>query len=120
MARSSKILSTSEQTQLEAVKTTIHQNIQNASQQNILQVACDNFKFAFERAIQIAGAAEKQSLTTSSKHINLFYAVVKSELIRNGVRADLIFPAQYNSSGKLNFTGFIKNKKQDVTAVPSA
>lgn len=116
----SKILNIVEEAQLEIVKDTIHQNIQTATPQNILQVACDNFKFAFERAIQIAGAKGKQSLTTSSKHINLFHEVVKSELIRNGVRADLIFPEQYNFSGEINFAGFIKAKKQDISAVPSA
>ena len=116
----SKILNSVEEAQLEIVKDAIHQNIQTATPQNILQVACDNFKFAFERAIQIAGAKGKQSLTTSSKHINLFHEVVKSELIRNGVRADLIFPEQYNSSGEINFAGFIKAKKQDISAVPSA
>lgn len=116
----SKILNTTEEALLEEVKNTIHQNIQNATPQNILQVACDNFKFAFEESIKIAGARGKQSLTTSSKHINLFHEVVKSELIRNGVRADLVFPPQYNSSGEINFAGFIKAKKQDISAVPVA
>jgi len=116
----SKILNATEEAALEIVKTTIHQNIQNANPLNILQVACDNFKFAFERAIQIAGARGKQSLTTSSKHINLFHEVVKSELIRNGVKPELVFPPQYNSSGEINFAGFIKAKKQDICAVPTA
>ncbi len=116
----SKILNATEVAQLEAVKDIIHQNIQNATPNNILQVACDNFKFAFERAILIAGDKGKQSLTTSSKHINLFHEVVKSELIRNGVRPDLVFPPQYNSAGEINFAGFIKAKKQDISAVPSA
>lgn len=116
----SKILNEREERQLELVKTTIHQNIQNATSLNILQVACDNFKFSFERAIQIAGERGKQSLTTSSKHINLFHEVVKSELIRNGVNSSLVFPPQYNSSGEIKFAGFIKAKKQDIVAIPAA
>ena len=89
----SKILSLEECAELELVKNIIHQNIQKATPLNILQIACDNFKFAFERAIQIAGVRGKQSLTTSSKHINLFHEVVKSELIRNGIKANLVFPS---------------------------
>ncbi len=114
----SKSLNSKQESQLNAVKATIHQNIIAANANNILQVACDNFKYAFEQAIIIAGVKGKQSLTTSSKHINLFHEVVKSELIRNNVAPDLIFPEQYNSSGELNFTGFIKAKKQDISAVP--
>jgi len=116
----SKILNKKNEAQLERVKNKIHNSIQNATPLNILQVACENFKFAFKRSIQIAGAVGKQSLTTSSKHINLFHEVVKSELIRNGVRADLVFPPQYKSSGEKKFAGFIKAKRQDVTAVPVA
>lgn len=116
----SKILSKRKSAQLERVKDTAHQNIVNATPQNILQVACDNFKFVFEQAVRIGGVEGKQSLTTSGKHINLFHEVVKSELIRNGVRADLVFPPQYNSTGEINFAGFIKAKKQDVSAVPVA
>lgn len=116
----SKILDAAEEALLDSVKNTIHQNIQNATPLNILQVACDNFKFAFDRAIQIAGSRGKQSLTTSSKHINLFHEVVKSELIRNGVNSNLIFPCQYHSSGEINFAGFIKAKKQDISAIPVA
>lgn len=116
----SKILTNAEEVQLQQVKDTIDQNIRNATPLNILQVACDNFRFAFKRAVEIAGDKGKQSLTTSSKHILLFHEVVKSELIRNGVRPDLIFPPQYSSEGELKFTGFIKAKKQDISAVPSA
>jgi len=116
----SKILSKRNQALLERVKNTIHRNVQIATPQNILQVACDNFKYAFEEAISIAGDKGKESLTTSSKHINLFHEVVKSELIRNGVSPNLVFPSQYNSSGELNFAGFIKAKKQDISAVPVA
>lgn len=116
----SKILNKKSESQLNRVKKQIHQNILDAQPGDILQVACDNFRDAFIRSIIIAGAAGKQSLTTSSKHINLFHEVVKSELIRNGVRADLVFPPQYKSSGELNFAGFIKAKKQDVSAVPTA
>jgi len=116
----SKILTDAEEVQLQQVKDTIDQNIRNATPLNILQVACDNFRFAFKRAVEIAGDKGKQSLTTSSKHIFLFHEVVKSELIRNGVRPDLIFPSQYSSEGELKFTGFIKAKKQDISAVPSA
>jgi hypothetical protein len=113
----SKILSDDEERKLGVVKTTIETNIKNATSANILQIACDNFKFAFEEAIKIAGDKGKTALVTSSKHINLFHEVVKSELIRNGVNPKLIFPALNNSNGELNLAGFIKAKKQDISVV---
>lgn len=116
----SKILTKREAKRLEAVKNTIHQNIVQASPTNILQIACDNFKYAFEQAIKIGGMRGKQSLTTSSKHINLFHEVVKSDLIKNSVHPDLIFPQQYNSAGEIKFTGFIKGKDQDISVIPRA
>lgn len=113
----SKILTANEEQLLSVVKSTIDTNIKAANPNNILQVACDNFKFAFEEAIKIAGDKGKTSLVTSSKHINLFHEVVKSELIRNGVNPTLIFPPLNNSKEELNLAGFIKAKKQDVSVV---
>jgi len=114
----SKILNSVEESQLEIVKNTIHQNIQVATPQNVLQVACDNFKYSLKQAIRIAGEKGKKSIINSSKPINLFHEVVKSELIKNGVRADLIFPPQYISSGETTYFGFIKHKRQDISVVP--
>lgn len=116
----SKILTASEELLLSAVKTQIDTNIKAAIPNNILQVACDNFKYAFEEAIKIAGDKGKTSLVTSSKHINLFHEVVKSELIRNGVNPQLIFPPLNNSKDELNLAGFIKAKKQDISVVPNS
>lgn len=115
----SKILTANEELLLSAVKTKIDTNIKAANPNNILQVACDNFKFAFEEAIKIAGDKGKTALVTSSKHINLFHEVVKSELIRNGVNPKLIFPPLNNSKDELNLAGFIKAKKQDISVVPN-
>lgn len=113
----SKILSENEELLLSNVKTQIDNNIRSANPNNILQVACENFKFAFEEAIKIAGDRGKTALVTSSKHINLFHEVVKSELIKNGVRPSLIFPPLNNSKEELNLAGFIKAKKQDISVV---
>ena len=113
----SKILNLKEELLLSKIKTQIETNIKAANPKNILQVACDNFKYAFEEAIRIAGDRGKTALVTSSKHINLFHEVVKSELIRNGVSPKLIFPPVSNSKDELNLSGFIKAKKQDISAV---
>jgi hypothetical protein len=113
----SKILTVKEEQLLFEVKTQIDNNIRSANPNNILQVACENFKFAFEEAIKIAGDRGKTALVTSSKHINLFHEVVKSELIRNGVAQRLIFPPLNNSKEELNLAGFIKAKKQDISVV---
>lgn len=115
----SKILTPNEEQLLSVAKATIDTNIKTANPNNILQVACDNFKFGFEEAIKIAGDKGKTALVTSSKHINLFHEVVKSELIRNGVNPQLIFPPLNNSKDELNLSGFIKAKKQDISVVPN-
>lgn len=113
----SKILALNEEQLLSNIKTTIEANIKGAVPNNILQVACDNFKYAFEEAIKIAGDRGKTALVTSSKHINLFHEVVKSELVRYGVNPQLIFPPINDSKGELNLAGFIKAKKQDISVV---
>lgn len=115
----SKILKGRQHLLLSAVKDKIDSNIKAATPNNILQIACDNFKYAFEESIRIAGDKGKTALVTSSKHINLFHEVVKSELIRNGVNPKLIFPPLNNSKDELNLTGFIKAKKQDISVVPN-
>lgn len=115
----SKILTPDKEAELNNIKTKIETQIRLATPANILQVACDNFKYIFEEAIKIAGIDGKNSLTTSSKHIQLFHEVVKSELIRLGVSGKLIFPKQYNSKGELKLAGFIKSKNQDISVVPN-
>ena len=113
----SKILTPNEEQLLSVVKANIEANIKAANPNNILQIACDNFKYAFEESINIAGDKGKTALVTSSKHINLFHEVVKSELIKNGVNPSLIFPPLNNSKDELNLAGFIKAKKQDISVV---
>lgn len=117
MMAKSKILKGRQHLLLSKVKARIDTNIKAADPNNILQIACDNFKYAFEEAIKIAGDKGKTALVTSSKHINLFHEVVKSELIRNGVNPTLIFPPLNNSKDELNLAGFIKAKQQDISVV---
>lgn len=113
----SKILTPQEEEELSVVKTLIDKNIKSANPNDILQIACDNFKYAFEESIKIAGDRGKTALVTSSKHIFLFHEVVKSELIRNGVNSNLIYPPLHDFNGELNLAGFIKAKKQDISVV---
>lgn len=114
----STYLTAAQDAQLTLVKTRISANINAAGPDNILQIACENFKYAFAQAIEIGGQKGKQSLTTSAKHIQLFHEVVKSEFIKAGVSPDLIYPRRTESSGELNLAGFLKAKKQDITIVP--
>ena len=51
----SKVLTQHQSNQLEIVKDTIAANINNSNQEEILAVACENFKYAFAQAITIAG-----------------------------------------------------------------
>lgn len=115
----SKVLTPAQDAQLTEVKATIANNINSAHQDEILKVACENFKYAFAQAIMIAGQKGKQSLTTSAKHIQLFHEVVKSEFIKAGVSGELIYPRRTESNGELNLAGFLKAKKQDITIVPN-
>lgn len=82
-----------------------------------LQEAVNEIKKSIEKAIKAAGTDGKNNLIRSQKPIKLLHEVVKSELIRNNVNANLLSPKLSESNGELGLAGFFKKKNQDVSVI---
>ena len=65
------------------------------------------------------GSRAKMSLIRSSRLIGYLHEWVKYELINNGVKPGNIFPPLGNSVPEIKITGFLKQKDQDITVIPS-
>lgn len=65
------------------------------------------------------GSLAKQSLIRSSRLIGYLHECVKYELIKNGVNKNNIFPPLGDSKPEIKITGFLKQKNQDITVIPS-
>jgi len=76
------------------------------------------FKKLFENAIEAEGSIGKTSLIRSSKIIELIHDAVKYELQEKGVNPKMIYPRLGESKPEINVTGFLKQKKQDITVLP--
>jgi hypothetical protein len=85
-----------------------------------LQEAINEIKKLVENAIKKDGTTGKNNLIRSQKPIKLLHDVVKSELIKNKVKADLISPKLGESNGELALAGFFKRKNQDVSVTPNS
>lgn len=85
-----------------------------------LQEAINEIKKLVENAIEKNGTTGKNNLIRSQKPIKLLHDVVKSELIKNNVKADLIIPKLGESNGELALAGFFKRKNQDVSVMPNS
>lgn len=79
----------------------------------------ENIKSLIELAIYERGEAGKRTVINSGKIINVLHEVVKSDLIRNGVRRNLIKPQLGSSKPEITLAGFLKYKRQDVCVFPN-
>ena len=86
-----------------------------------------NIKSDFDTAITTArfngnkyanGNKAKEALIRSQRIINLIHEVIKSEFVRCGVPAKMIYPPVGSSSPEIKIKGFLKSKNQDVTIIP--
>lgn len=84
-----------------------------------LQNALSSIKRSIENAIRTNGTEGKNNLIRSQRPIKLLHDVVKSELIRNGVKPELIVPQLGQSNGEYALAGFFKKKDQDICVVPN-
>jgi hypothetical protein len=84
-----------------------------------LQEALNEIKETIETAITTGGTTGKNNLIRSQKPIKLLHEVVKSELVKNKVNAELIRPKLEQSKGELSLSGFFKTKNQDICVVPN-
>ncbi|MEW4924236.1 hypothetical protein [Algibacter sp. 2305UL17-15] len=76
-------------------------------------------KSLIENSITERGEAGKRSVINSSKTINVLHEVVKSDLIFNGIKEDLIKPKLGTSKPEIRLAGFLKYKYQDVCVFPN-
>lgn len=79
-----------------------------------------HFKQLIEGAILERGAEGKKSMICSSAPINLIHDAVKHELLEQGVARENIFPRFGERRGEIKLAGLLKQKSQDVCAVPAA
>ena len=84
-----------------------------------IQKAVNNFKTLIEDSIKEGGEEAKQAMIRSSRPILNLHEAVKSELIKEGVAKDFIFPPLNYRTPELKLAGSRKQKNQDVCIVPS-
>ena len=84
-----------------------------------LKNALIRIKQDYENAIVDGGEVKKTSVIRSSKIINHIHEFIKQEFINNGISADKIYPQKSKKGPELTMTGFLKNKSQDITVIPS-
>lgn len=84
-----------------------------------LESGLESIKAMIEDAIITKGESGKRSIINSSKTINILHEVVKSDLILNGVRKELIKPELGASKPEVRIAGFLKYKYQDVCVFPN-
>lgn len=76
------------------------------------------FKFLIEDAIKRGGVDEKNKVIRSSKPVNLIHDMVKKQLIENDVNNVCIFPHIGSSKPEIKIAGWLKQKDQDICAIP--
>ncbi len=83
-----------------------------------LSQGINNIKKTIEAAIIENGEQGKKSIINSSKPINILHEVVKSSLIKSGIKPELIHPQIGKSKPEISLAGFLKLKKQDICVFP--
>ncbi|MGN0894935.1 MAG: hypothetical protein ACI4ND_08085 [Succinivibrio sp.] len=76
------------------------------------------FKQSIEDAICKNGVEGKNAIIRTSKPVNLIHDIVKKQLICNGVDPKCINPPLDYSSPEIKIAGWLKQKDQDIVAVP--
>lgn len=111
----SKSLKATEEVKINKIKTDIIKKIKLAGVNGLtINQAAVIFKEALDKSIKIAGVRGKESLIRSQEPIKIFHEVIKQELVKKGVRQDLIIPKLGQSSGEMPLYGYFKDKAQDI------
>ena len=93
-----------------------------------IQQILTNIKSDFDTAITTRrfngnryanGNKAKEALIRSQRIINYIHEFIKSEFVRCGVPAQMIYPPVGNSSPEIKIKGFLKSKNQDVAIIPT-
>lgn len=116
----SKSLKPAEEAKIAQIKTDIIKKIKKAGADGLsINQAAVIFKSALDKSIKIAGVRGKESLIRSQEPIKIFHEVIKQQLVKNGVRKDLIIPTLGQSHGEMPLYGFFKDKAQDICIKPN-
>lgn len=84
-----------------------------------MQSAVNQIKSDIENSIKTGGVDGKNSLIRSQKLINLIHEAVKHELLAHNIIPANIFPPIGSTKPELKVAGFLKQKDQDISIVPS-
>lgn len=116
----SKSLTSAEEVKINKIKTDIIKKVKQAGTNGLtINQAAIIFKAALDKSIKIAGARGKESLIRSQEPIKIFHEVIKQELVKNGVKPELIIPILGQSYGEIPLYGYFKDKAQDICVMPN-
>lgn len=80
----------------------------------------DSVLTATHRGIQKKnGLQAKKSLICSSQLINYIHEYIKVQLVTNGINPNCVFPPLGETKPELQLTGFLKQKRQDISVLPN-
>ena len=74
-------------------------------------------KILYEQTIKSGGRDGVHSLIRSQKLIGIIHDYIKQELISYGISKDKIFPRLNETKPELRMSGFLKEKKQDISII---
>lgn len=94
---------------------------------NIEDVLCrikgemeESIETAMHRGVQKKhGLEAKKSLICSSQLINHIHEYIKIQLVQNGINAECVYPPLGHTKPELQLTGFLKQKRQDISVLPN-
>lgn len=82
-----------------------------------LKAKLKEIKILYEQAIKNGGRDGVHSLIRSQKLIGIIHDYIKQELISYGISKDKIFPRLNETKPELRMSGFLKEKKQDISII---
>ena len=102
------------------IKKDLEKEISSCAKKKIsVNKALKIIKSAISDAIRFGGNTSKGNLIKTKKIINILHEVVKSEFVKNGVKAKHIKPGLGLSNGELKLAGILKKKDQDISLIPN-
>lgn len=84
-----------------------------------LKAKLKEIKILYEQAIKNGGRDGVHSLIRSQKLIGIIHDYIKQELISYGISKNKIFPKLNETNPEICMSGFLKEKKQDISVISS-
>ena len=83
----------------------------------MLKSKLKEIKILYEQTVKNGGRNGVHSLIRSQKLIGIIHDYIKQELISYGISKDKIFPRLNETKPELRMSGFLKEKKQDISII---